>query len=263
MKLTRTTKSTLAISLVVALLGAGPAFATEPQNPPANPPGARSSTSEKPEEPAWKQPASDVPPTRGSVGARTGGGTRGRAEAPRIAVLAPDHIGLTTRAQPALAWFLSAETTAPVELTVIADGAVAPLVVKQLPSPQRAGIHVVDLAELGVQLAEGTTYDWYVALVLDPNARDADVVAGGAIARRAPTPELVAELAADEPSYRVLARHGIWYDAIADLSAAVDAAPSGTPAGHALRAERAALLEQVGVGAVAQYDREDAIRSAD
>src|SRR5206468_516125 len=109
-----------------------------------------------------------VPPPRGSVGARTGGGTRGRAEAPRIAVLAPDHVGLTTRARPALTWYLSAETSAPAELTLIADDAVEPLFVKRLPSPLRAGIHVVDLAQYGVQLDEGITYNWYVALVLDP-----------------------------------------------------------------------------------------------
>ena len=33
--------------------------------------------------------------------------------------------------------------------------------------------------------------------------------------------------------------------------------PPDSPQGHALRAERASLLEQVGVGAVALYDRED------
>jgi Domain of Unknown Function (DUF928) len=84
------------------------------------------------------------------------------------------------------------------------------------------------------------------------------VVAGGAIQRRATAAELAADLAAGEPSYRVYARHGIWYDAIADLSKAVDAAPDNTAAGRELRAERAALLEQVGVGAVAFYEREGA-----
>jgi hypothetical protein len=41
-----------------------------------------------------------------------------------------------------------------------------------------------------------------------------------------------------------------------DLSAAIDAAPAGSPAGRQLRGERAALLEQVGVAAAAAYDRE-------
>ncbi len=197
-----------------------------------------------------------VPPTRGAVGARTGGGTRGSANAPRIAVLAPDHIGLTTREQPTLAWFLSADANTPVELTVIADGAVEPLTVSRLRGPLRAGVHLIDLAEYAARLAPDITYDWTVALVLDPKARDADVVAGGAIQCRAATPELVKELAGGEPRYRVFARHGIWYDAIADLSAAIDAVPASAPVARELREERAALLEQVGVGAAASYDRE-------
>ncbi len=198
-----------------------------------------------------------IPPSRGAVGARTGGGTRGAANAPRIAVLVPDHVGLTTREQPTLAWFLSQDTDAPVELTLIADGAVEPTAVSRLRGPLHAGIHLVDLADYSARLVPGTTYDWYVALVLDPSARDSDVVAGGAIQRRDASAELAKDLAGGEPSYRVLARQGIWYDAIADLSRAIEASSPASAEGQALRAERAALLEQVGVGAVAQYDREE------
>ncbi len=241
------------------MMGAGPASPEDKE--PIRPAKSDSGASAKDKAPAKAKPAAGkgssltvyVPPPRGAVGARTGGGTRGAANAPRLAVLAPDHVGLTTRAQPTLAWYLSAATSQPIELTVIADDAVEPLVVKQLTGPMQPGVHLVDLAQEGVQLKEGTTYDWYVALVLDPKARDADVIAGGAIERRAPPTGLSAELAKGEPSYRVLARNGIWYDAIADLSAAIAAAPDGAPA---LRAERSALLEQVGVGAVALYERE-------
>ena len=197
-----------------------------------------------------------VPPSRGAVGARTGGGTRGARNAVRIAVLVPDHVGLTTRERPTLAWFLTGDTDAPVELTLIANGAAEPAAVARLRGPQRAGIHLVNLTEYGARLDEGVTYEWYVALVLDPKARDADIVAGGAIERRVATPELSKELSGGEPSYRVLARNGIWYDAIADLSAAIDAAPATSPARRELRGERAALLEQVGVSAAAVYDRE-------
>jgi Domain of Unknown Function (DUF928) len=250
-------RTMLGVILLVGMFGAGSAGAEEKKNPS---PGDGASSQKQ----AGQQSAPGkgstltvyVPPPRGSVGARTGGGTRGTAAAPRIAVLAPDHIGVTTRAQPALAWYLSAPTDAPVELTVIADDAVDPLVVKRLPGPMKAGIHLEDLAQQGVQLEEGTTYDWYIALVVDPKARDADVVAGGAIQRRAATPELTSELKGGDPSYRVLARNGVWYDAIADLSKAVDAASRDTAESRALRAERAALLEQVGVGAAALYERE-------
>jgi hypothetical protein len=250
----------LAVTLFAVWIGVGAETAEEKERRPANPPNTGNQSGSPPpkEQKAGKDSKRTVyvPPSRGAPGARTGGGTRGNADAPRVAVLAPDHVGLTTREQPMLAWYLSAETRAPIELTVIADGAVEPLAVKRLPGPMQAGIHLVDLAQQGVRLEQDTTYDWYVALVLDPNARDADVVAGGAIQRRAATPQLSADLRGGEPSYRVLARHGIWYDSIADLSAAIVAAPADSAAGQALRAERAALLEQVGVGAVALYERE-------
>ncbi len=261
MKSTPAARSTLAWMLFAVMLCAGPATAEEKEKSPASTQGAGAEKSPQQAAPV-KSPGKEShviytpPPRGGSTGTRMGGGTRGASAAPRIAVLAPDHIGLTTRAQPSLVWYLSEQTRAPVELTVIADNAVEPLAVKRLPSPQRAGIHVEDLAKHGIQLAEGTIYNWYVALVLDPKARDSDVVAGGAIERRAPTPELTAALEAGQPSYRVLAENGIWYDAIADLSAAIAAVPADTPAGRALHAERASLLEQVGVGAAALYDRE-------
>ena len=259
--------SMLAMALIAWLFDAGPSFAEEKERRPTNAAdtGAGAGvTADTPKPDATKSSEKSrgsrltvyVPPSRGAVRARTGGGTRGGASAPRIAVLVPDHVGLTMRAQPTLAWFLSEDTNTPVELSLIADGAVEPSTVIRLPGPLRAGIHLVDLAERAARLEEGTTYDWYVALVVDPKARDADIVSSGAIQRHAATPELVQELAGGEPSYRVLARHGIWYDAIADLSAAIAAAPAPTPAGRELRLERAALLEQVGVGAVALYDRE-------
>jgi hypothetical protein len=202
-----------------------------------------------------------VPPSRGAVGVRTGGGTRGGADAPRIEALAPDHIGWTTRAQPVLAWYLSRDTDVPIVVSIIADGAIEPLLEAPLPGSQRAGIHLVDLAALGAELEAGATYDWSVAIVVDPGARDADVVAGGAVQRVKAAPELSAALAQPGPSHRALARHGIWYDAIADLSTAIAAAPEDA----ALRAERADLLEQVGLGDAAAFDREggDAAKSAD
>ncbi|HKA16363.1 MAG TPA: CHASE2 domain-containing protein [Myxococcota bacterium] len=263
MKHKRAPRSSLAI-LFAVMAAAGPGAAEQKKSPSAHPSGASGTdASGKPAaSPQQKAPAKGgpltvyVPPSRGEVGARTGGGTRGNADAPRIAVLAPDHIGLTTRAQPALAWYLSAATAKPIEFTVIADNAAEPLAVKRLPGPIKAGIHVVDFAKEGIQLEEGTTYNWYVALVLDPKARDADVVAGGKIQRRNATPELTAELAGGDSPYRVLARNGIWYDAIADLSTEIAAASPTMPAGRDLRAERASLLEQVGVGAAALYDRE-------
>jgi hypothetical protein len=159
----------------------------------------------------------------------------------RIAPLAPDHVGLTTREHPTFAWILSADTEFPIEVTLIADGAIEPAAVLRLPGPQRAGIHQVDLA--AARLESDATYEWSVALVRDAKARDRDIIAGAAIRRASEPVQLARELAGAEPSYRVLARNGIWYDAIADLSAAIAAAPDDA----ALQAERAGLLQQVGI----------------
>jgi hypothetical protein len=259
MRVMHAARAIRSVVLVGAVVGAALALADEKprdSGKQAAPPRAPAAAT-RPTGPAKvSRPTIYVPPSRGAVGARTGGGTRGAANAPRIAVLVPDHVGLTTRDQPTLAWFLAADTDLAAELTLLADGAVEPSKVIRLGGPLRAGIHLVDLAAHGARIEEGKTYDWYVALVVDPDARDEDLVAGGAIQRHAVTPELAKDLAGGEPSYRVLARHGIWYDAIADLSKAIAGAPAATDAGRELRDERAALLEQVGVGAAAVYDRE-------
>lgn len=193
-----------------------------------------------------------VPPPRGSTRARTGGGTRGPGRQPILAALVPDHVGVTNRAQPSLAWYVSEATDERVDFTLVDPAAVEPVLETTLTGPFTAGIHLVRLAEHGVRLEEGRSYDWSVALVPDPENRDRDVVAGGAIRREPAAPGVASEIAAGEPSYRVLARAGVWYDAIADLSEAIAARPDE----KVLREERAALLEQVGVGAAASFDRE-------
>jgi hypothetical protein len=49
----------------------------------------------------------------------------------------------------------------------------------------------------------------------------------------------------------VLARAGLWYDAIAEVSAQIEAAP----ADRGLHELRARMLEQVGLTEAAAYDR--------
>jgi hypothetical protein len=193
-----------------------------------------------------------VPPSRGSTRTRTGGGTRGPASAPTLAVLAPDHVGVTHRAQPTLAWFLSAPTEGRIDLALVDPDAVEPLLEVTLPSPNEAGVQLVDLSRYGVSLAQGHTYEWSVALVIDPDNRDLDVVASGAIRREAVPAGMRSALTKGTPAYVTLARAGVWYDALAELSNAIAENPG---AAH-LHGQRAALLEQVGVGAAAAYERQ-------
>lgn len=195
-----------------------------------------------------------VPPGRGATSARSGAGTRGPEVLPAIAVLAPDHVGVTLRAQPTLAWFVSRTTGGRVDFTLIAETAEEPLLETSLEGPFEAGVHLVRLADYGVTLEAGVPYTWSIALVPDPDRRDRDVVAAGMI-RRDPDPAAGAATTGSGPApYRALARRGIWYDALAELSDAIAA----RPADDALRRQRASLLEQVGVGAAAVFERERA-----
>jgi len=202
-----------------------------------------------------------VPPNRGQARHTAGAGTRGfhpGADAgdarPRVRVLAPaDHVGLTARPSPTLYWYLSATTRTRVELTLVDDDAIEPLVQLSLPGPVAAGVHSLALEPLGVALAPGKTYRWFVALVHDAHRRSKDELAEGAIERiesaSAPGDRLVAPgrgaragegVAALRDASRRYARAGLWYDALSAIESAIEQAPEDP----ALAADRAALLSQ-------------------
>ena len=92
-------------------------------------------------------------------------------------------------------------------------------------------------------------YRWFVGLVVDDKQRSNDIITSGTIQRIAESPALRDKLAAAEGKtrYRVLAREGLWYDAIAELSARLREQPDNA----ALKREFATLLEQVGLKDIA------------
>jgi hypothetical protein len=89
-----------------------------------------------------------------------------------------------------------------------------------------------------------------VFLVVDPEHRSKDVLAGGAIERVASPEALAAKLPSDDKRKAAYAESGIWYEAIATLSDLVEAAPQD----KALHQQRASLLEQAGLAEIAEYD---------
>ncbi len=191
-----------------------------------------------------------IPPGFGSPKKRTSGGVRG-GPAVGVELLAPaDHVGVTTRAQPTLYWNLTAPTTARVDFVIRDDRAVKPLVDRTLPAPGGAGIHAIRLEDVGVSLEPGVDYQWFVALVTDPERRARDVVGSAWVRRVEPSPTLLERLTAAGASGAVFvyAENGVWYDAIDAVSGRIQADPQEpTP-----RRQRAALLEQVGLGALAR-----------
>jgi hypothetical protein len=193
------------------------------------------------------------PPMRGAPASRIGGGARGtRDENLVLCVLAPEHTGLTTRAQPTLYWFVSEPVPSQVEVTVLAPDAEKPVLSRTLPGSTGIGVHALDLSRLGVTLKPGVEYEWFVSVVRDPQQRSRDVTAGGTIERvtlEAAT-KAQASAAGDRGSPMVYAQAGLWYDAIDSLSRLIDRHPGDEP----LRSQRAALLEQVNLPAAAAYD---------
>lgn len=195
-----------------------------------------------------------TPPRRGAPGRRMSGGTRtSGTNTTVVIVLTPETMGLTIRAQPTLYWYLSENVAKHVILTVVDENAIDPIVEATLAPPAQPGIQALDLASLGVRLEPEQHYEWEIAL-LDPSGdRHRDVYARGAIERVEPSADLRAKLATGSPLERAkaLAEAGIWYDAMDEVSRAID---SSADAGM-MRAARKALLAQVNLNEVATEER--------
>jgi hypothetical protein len=176
---------------------------------------------------------------RGAPAGRVDAGSRGDGnEVASLYVLAPEHVGLTTRAQPSLFWFQTAPARLPFEISILKPNDPTPLLRVRRPDAATSGFQHLDLADQGVSLAPGIDYQWVVALVRDPQSRSRDIVSSGWIRRVAAKDGL--ERSSDPA---VCASEGIWYDAIAALFAKIAAQPSNAQ----LESDRRDLLTQVGL----------------
>jgi hypothetical protein len=190
------------------------------------------------------------PPKLGKPARTVGGGSRGsQGKVPALFVVAPDHVGQTTSAKPSLFYFIDRvpDPSIRVEFTLLDEDGVEPLVETVLPTPKRAGVHRIRLSDHGVKLAAGTEYEWSVSLVLDPNKRSKDIVATSWIDRIPESGELKSRLASEGATATVFAEEGLWYDAIGALSDEIE----GNPGNVQLAEQRAELLRQVGLDAIA------------
>jgi Domain of Unknown Function (DUF928) len=193
-------------------------------------------------------------PLRGAPATRVGGASRSAAAtAMSLDVLAPNQTGYTTQASPTIYWYVSETINKPVEVTLTGtrlEDAVKPLLEVTLQPPISKGIHALRLEDHGVSLKPDAEYQYFVAVVKNYNQRADDVIAGGSIKRVSASADVQAKLKQASPvqAAAVYAESGIWYDAIDALSKQIAANP-------ALRAQRAALLEQVGLNDVAAFDR--------
>lgn len=182
----------------------------------------------------------------GAPASRIGGATRAREKPVTIQILVPevDEAALTLAAQPNLHWHLSSDTTYPVNFTLIDPEAIDPIIDEMIAGPFEAGFHTLSLADYEAQLEPGRHYEWFVAVVPDPENRASDTVARGAISRVV-DPVLASRVAKAELDAvpGLLAQAGIWYEAIDALSQSVRQSPEDPKP----RMRRSAMLEQVGL----------------
>ncbi len=222
---------------------AAPAAPAAPAPAPAAATPAPAATPAQPKRLSLKINYKAPPGSPAAPAAREGGGTRGGGDAlPALYVLAPEHVALTTKAQPVLFWYQSEPAKAALEVTLTEPKKAKPLLSVRLDKADKAGIRAISLAQQNITLEPGIEYHWSVALVPDAANRSKDKFARGIIKRIA-TPEGLGEktAGASKADEAVLdAQAGLWYDALQTISEAIAQAPSDTSL-HQLRAE---LLQQ-------------------
>jgi len=185
--------------------------------------------------------------------ARIGGTLRGGdGDDPAVAALVPDHVGFTVKQHPALNWFLSKYTAFPIRFTLIDERSIRALVEQPIAPPKQAGVHAVKLEDFGFALQANVQYRWYISVIKDTDSPSRDIVTGGMIERCEFSECLVlgAMTACTRETLMMSAEKGFWYDAMACLSDLIESDPADT----GLRKQRAALLKQVGLHDVAEWD---------
>ncbi|HJR76328.1 MAG TPA: DUF928 domain-containing protein, partial [Nitrospiraceae bacterium] len=120
--------------------------------------------------------------------------------------------------------------------------------------PEKAGVHAIHLNDIEFALEANVQYRWYVSLIKDADSPSRDIVTGGMIERCLFSECLFldAPTTCSQDAVMATAAKGFWYDAMACLSDLIDA----NPADANLRRQRAALLRQVGLHEVAEWDLE-------
>ncbi len=195
-----------------------------------------------------------TPPKKLQPRARIGGTLRGTDGAEtEIVALVPDHVGLTVKQTPTLNWFLSKPTPHPLKFTINDDRKVRPIYEGSLPTPSAAGVQSIDLKSLGLALEPNVQYRWFVSASPNPESPSRDIVAGGMIERCEFSECLTVtsvNITCDRDSVRTNALIGFWYDAMGCVCSLIEKEPTDP----SLRRLRAALLRQVGLNRVADWD---------
>ena len=189
-----------------------------------------------------------APPRMGAPKEVTAAATRDPApRADLVRLLAPNHTGLTLAEKPTLYMYIGEPGTLSVTLRSQSDLAGPALASGRIEIATAPAIIPLSLAKLGASLRAGTGYVLNVAMY-DPTGR----VRGSdsTSLERITPPADIAQAASGKPLERArrYAAAGLWFDAMGALGDAIATDP-------AMRAHRAAMLDQIGMPSVAAFDR--------
>ena len=247
----KATSQYVTVFVAAALLGfaTSSALSAEAQkegSAPAKPPTTKPSGGFKLK---YKPVVKDAPASRGW------GAARNRGDQLSVYVLAPDDfIGVTSREQPTLYWYISGPTkrTVDIALTPVDDpearrpALADPLVSLSLKGIEKPGLQALDLSKAKgpngkpVSLKKGVRYKWVVEVVASEAEGARNPTAECMLKRVDPPPAVQGSAMSAASAAAAYAEAGIWYDAVADLNRAI----ADNPDDKALREARRELLKQ-------------------
>lgn len=191
-----------------------------------------------------------VPPDNiGIPGRREGGGTRGdclNSEQPLMALMPETSYGETVSAYPTFSWFVPNVPAKAAEF-VLYDEAGNEVYYTTFRVTGTSGILSISLPETAdlQPLEVGQNYEWVFSLVCDEQDRSGDLFTTGWLRRVEGDATLQQQLSTVDVSDRanVYAQAGLWYDALAELTAQYRAHPNDA----AIASQWTQLLDSVGL----------------
>ena len=166
------------------------------------------------------------PKNSGVATQRTAKATRGDKPPVNLHTITPAKSCLTISRQPTVFWFQ--DQPGKVKITLNDLDRKKTLFSSTTRLSMAAGVHRFRIAEIGIHLDPGVNYEWSVMYIINEDTPSANPVARGAIVVAKPGSEMKALLEGLLPGVeraRILADHGIFYDALYDLSLIAGATP--------------------------------------
>ena len=172
-----------------------------------------------------------------------------------IISITPEHVGLTSKEQTILLWYISDSWPDKIEFSLNEFGTLnpEPILELQIDNIEKEGIYAINLKDYNIKLKLELEYEFFFAIVLDETERTADILTSGTIKFIKPSKRLIDRLQKieSEKHYYIYADEGYWYDALESLSKLIIDHPDNP----LFKKQRSYLIEQINLPLAAAYDK--------